>query len=183
MPLQQIQRQFPNRQHQGQFWPAGGLYDNILSWDVTCRHQNGLEIHFMSDDIALTGKLDHLTRKETNGTTFYGTKGWISLSRSSVQSNIPEIDQKLNNFPKNKDGGIKGENNTMGRRFVSIIKGKENELCPLDEAIVSDTISHMGDIAIRTGRKVNWDPVKGEVIGDPEANKLYFRDMRSPYMD
>lgn len=166
----------------GQFWPAGGLYDNILSWDVTCRHQNGLEIHFMSDDIALTGKLDHLTRKETNGTTFYGTKGWISLSRSSVQSNIPEIDQKLNNFPKNNDGGIKGENNTMGRRFVSIIKGKENELCPLDEAIVSDTISHMGDIAIRTGRKVNWDPVKGEVIGDPEANKLYFRDMRSPYI-
>jgi predicted dehydrogenase len=165
----------------GQFWPAGGLYNNIMSWDVTCRYQNGLELHFVSDDIALKEMLDYRTLKETNGTTFYGTKGWISLSRSSVQSNIPEIDQKLNNFAKNKDGWISSENNTMGKRFIAVIREEEPELCPLDDAIISDTISHMSDIAIRTGRKVTWDPGKGEVINDPEANKLYVRDMRSPY--
>jgi hypothetical protein len=120
--------------------------------------------------------------KEGNGTTFYGTKGYISVSRSSAQSDIPEIDQKLNNFPKNTNGRIKGENNTMGRRFLAIAQGKEPELCPLDEAIISDTISHMGDIAIRTGRKVTWDPKAGEVVGDPEATKLYTREMRSPYV-
>lgn len=165
----------------GEFWPAGGLYDNILSWDVTCKYQNGPEVHFVSDDIALKGMLDYRTMKETNGTTFFGTKGWISLSRSSVQSNIPDIDKKLNSFPKNQDGWITSENNMMGKRFISVIRGDENELCPLDDAIISDTISHMGDIAIRTGRKVTWDPVKGEIIDDPEANKLYTRDMRSPY--
>jgi predicted dehydrogenase len=165
----------------GQFWAPGGLYNNIFSWDVTCKYQNGLEVHFVSDDVALNGMLDHRAQKENNGTTFYGTKGWISLSRSSVQSNIPEIDQKLNNFPKNENGWINSENKTMGKRFISVIKGKESELCPLDDAIISDSISHMGDIAIRTGRKVTWDPVKGEVIGDPEGNKLYIRDMRSPY--
>jgi len=52
---------------------------------------------------------------------------------------------------------------------------------PLDEAIISDTISHMGDIAIRTGRKVTWDPIKGEVTGDHEANRQYIRELRSPY--
>lgn len=165
----------------GQYWPAGGLYDNILSWDVISRYKNGLEVHFASDDVAMKGMLDHRSMKETNGTTFYGTKGWISLSRSSVQSNIPEIDQKLNNFPKDGNGWINHENNTMGKRFISVIRGNERELCPLDEAIISDTISHMGNIAIRTGRKVTWDPVKGEVIGDPEGNKLYIRAMRSPY--
>jgi hypothetical protein len=46
---------------------------------------------------------------------------------------------------------------------------------------MSDTISHMGDIAIRTGRKVTWDPAKGEVSGDPEANNLYIREMRENY--
>jgi hypothetical protein len=70
----------------------------------------------------------------------------------------------------------------MGRRFISIVQGKERELCPLDEAIISDTISHMGNIAIRTGRKVTWDPGLGEVVGDTEANKLYIRDMRPPYV-
>jgi len=103
------------------------------------------------------------------------------LSRSSAQSDIPEINQKLNAFPKNDQGWINSENNSMGKRFLSVVRGKEAELCPLEEAIISDTISHMGDIAIRTGRKVTWDPKMGEVVGDPEANKLYIREIRPPY--
>jgi predicted dehydrogenase len=165
----------------GQYWPAGGLYNNILSWDVTCKYMNGLEVHFVSEDVAKDGILTRLEKKEGNGTTFFGTKGWISLSRSSAQSNISEINQKLNNFPKNNDGWIKSENNTMGKAFLDVIIGKSKELCPLDEAIISDSISHMGDITIRTNRKITWDPLKGEVIGDPEANKLFIREIRSPY--
>ncbi len=166
----------------GQYWPAGGLYNNILSWDVINKYQNGLEVHFVSTDVANNGMLAYRSFKEENGTTFYGTKGWISLSRSSAQSDIPEINAKLNNFQKDKNNLINSENNTMGKRFLSVVRGKESELCPLDEAIISDTISHMGDIAIRTGRKVNWDPKTGEVVGDTEANKLYIRDMRAPYV-
>jgi len=165
----------------GTFWPAGGLYNNVDSWDVICKYQNSFELHFVSDDIAQNEVLNHRERKETNGTTFYGTKGWISLSRSSAQSNIPEINEKLNNFPKNNEGWIKSENNKMGKAFIDVINGTTKELSPLDEAIMSDTISHMGDITIRTNRKITWDPVKGEVTGDPEANSLYFREMRSPY--
>jgi len=165
----------------GQYWPAGGLYNNILSWDVKCKYQSGVELHFASSDVAGQKMLDHRSLKESNGTTFYGTKGWISLSRSSAQSDIPEINQKLNNFPKNEQGWIKSENNTMGRRFLSVAKGNEPELCPLDEAMISDTISHMGDIAIRTGRKITWDAKSGTVPGDMEANRLYIREMRAPY--
>jgi predicted dehydrogenase len=164
----------------GKYWPAGGMYDNILSWDVTCNYEK-LEVHFVSTDVASQAVLNHRERKEENGTTFYGTKGWISLSRSSAQSNIPEINQKLNDFPKDSDSNIESEKNLMGAVFIDIIKGKSKELCPLDEAIISDTISHMGNIAVRTGRKVIWDPLKGEVINDPEANKLFIREMRSPY--
>ena len=165
----------------GQYWAPGGLYNNILSWDVTYKYQNGLEVHFVSDDVASNSMLNHREIKESNGTTFYGTKGWISLSRSSAQSNIAEINKELNNFPKNKEGWIISENNTIGKVFLDVIKGKSKELCPLDEAIISDTVSHMGDITIRTNRKVTWDPLKGEVVGDPEANKLFIREQRSPY--
>jgi predicted dehydrogenase len=165
----------------GQYWQGSGIYNNILSWDVRCKYDNGPELHFVSDDVALAGMLDYRDIKETNGTTFFGSRGWISLSRSSAQSNIPEINSKLNNFPKTGDGWILSEKNSMGQVFVDVIKGKTKELCPLDDAIISDTISHMGDIAIRTGRKVTWDPAKGEVAGDPEANKLFTREMRAPY--
>jgi predicted dehydrogenase len=166
----------------GKFWAPGGLYDNVLGWDVTCRYDNGLELHFVDDIVAQQGLLQHLRLKEGNGTTFFGTKGWISVSRSSVQSDIPELDTRLNNFPGNESGWLSSEQNTMGRRFISVIREKEPELSPLDEAIISDTISHMSNIAIRTGRKITWDPAKGETEGDPEAMKLYVRDMREPYV-
>lgn len=39
----------------------------------------------------------------------------------------------------------------------------------------------MGDIAIRTGRKIRWNPVAGEVVRDPEANKIFTRELRKPY--
>ena len=165
----------------GKYWPAD-VYSNILSWDVRFKYENGVEVHFVSDGIAIQGMLEHRLKNENNGTTFYGTKGWISLSAASAQSNIKELNQKLNYFPKNIRGWFDSEKNTMGERFVSIIKGTESELCPLDEAIMSDTMSHMADIAIRTERKVTWDPIAGEVAGDPDANKRYHRDMRAPFV-
>ena len=97
------------------------------------------------------------------------------------ESDIPELHRKLNAFPKDDQGRIKSEENTMGQMFLDVIHGNIPESCPLEDAIISDTLSHMGDIAIRTGRKVSWDPVSGEVTGDKEANQLYIRTMREPY--
>ena len=59
---------------------------------------------FREYDVALNGVLNHREIKETNGTTFYGTKGWISLSRSSAQSNIPEINTETEQFSKKQRG-------------------------------------------------------------------------------
>lgn len=163
----------------GKYW-AGGLYDNIRSWDLSLKYNNGFEVHFVSDDVSAAGALTTGEKKDGDGTAFFGTKGWISVSRSSASSDIPDIHQKLNNFPKS-NGYIQSENNSMGQAFIDVVKGKTKELCPLDEAIISDTISHMGDIAIRSSRKVTWDPMQGQVAGDPEANMLFIRKLRSPY--
>jgi hypothetical protein len=32
-----------------------------------------------------------------------------------------------------------------------------------------------------TGRKIQWDPVKMEIVGDTEASELLGREMRAPY--
>ena len=156
----------------GKFWDEGGIYDNIYAWDVKYKYTNGLEVHFVNMDDESNEIVANREVKETNGTTFYGTRGWISLSRDSVQSNIPEIHNKLI--------GLSRQNNTMGQAFLDVITGKSNEICPLDEAIISDTISHMGDIAIRMKKKVSWNPEKGKV-DDPDGNKLYQRQYRRPY--
>jgi len=69
----------------------------------------------------------------------------------------------------------------MGKMFLDVIQGKTGETCPLEDAILSDTLSHMGDIAIRSRTSVTWDPQKGEVVGDKKANQLYNQNMRAPY--
>ncbi len=163
----------------GQFW-TGGLYNNIMSWNLNLKYKNGFEVHFVSDDVAAAEAAKVGEKRSGDGTMFFGSKGWISVSRGSASSNIPEIHAKLNGFAKSGPY-IQGETNLMGQAFIDVVKGKIKELCPLEEAIISDTISHMGDIAIRTGRKINWDPIRGEVVGDTDANSLFVRELRAPY--
>jgi len=167
----------------GTFWEPGGIYNNIYSWDLNYQYDSGVKLRFMSDDIV--GKNDvwnYRKIKDSNATTFFGSKGWISVGRGSAESNIPELQQKLDEFPRDpKSGGIKEDGYKMGQLFIDVVKGTVKETNPLDEAILSDCVSHIGDIALRTGRKVTWNPVVGEVVGDPEANKIFTREMRKPY--
>jgi hypothetical protein len=39
----------------------------------------------------------------------------------------------------------------------------------------------LANIAIRTGRKIKFDPVKMQVIGDDEANRWVYQPMRAPW--
>ena len=43
------------------------------------------------------------------------------------------------------------------------------------------TILHLANIAIRVGRKIHYDPVKEQIIGDDEANRLVNQPMRAPW--
>lgn len=169
----------------GGFWEPGGLYNNIRAWNVNCEYESGVKLHFMDNDFAQENNvLDYRSDKESNGTTFYGSKGWVSLSRASAQSDLPELNSKLNDllntFQKNQ-WGVNTDENLMAKLFVDVVKGSVAEACPLEDAILSDTVSHMSNIAIRTGRKITWDPTKGEVVGDKEANQWFIRELREPY--
>jgi hypothetical protein len=114
--------------------------------------------------------------KSADGTTFYGTKGWISLGRGAAASDIPKLHQELNIE-------VFGENNRHGYNFVQSLKGEIAPFNPLDEAILSDCISHMGNMLIRSGKdKIVWDAVKRKIINYPELKALYFqRESRAMY--
>ena len=43
------------------------------------------------------------------------------------------------------------------------------------------TLLHLGNIAIRTGRKFKYDPVKEQIVGDEYANRLVNPPMRAPW--
>ncbi len=168
----------------GKFWEPGGMYNNILSWDLNYVYESGVKLRFMSTDVVQEKDVWNYRKViDYNSTTFFGSKGWISVGRGSGESNIPELQQQFDQFPREANSQmIKEDGWKMGQMYIDVVKGTIKETNPLDEAILSDCVSHMGDIAIRTGRKITWNPVVGEVVGDPEANKIFNREARKPYI-
>jgi hypothetical protein len=159
----------------GNFFPKEILFDTIESWDVDIKYANGLTSHFMSTDKARPVVSKYLPDHAGDGTAFFGEKGWISISRGQIASNIPEIHEELN-------VGVVGENGKHGDNFIKIIKGEIDEIAPLEDAIISDCVSHMGNIAIRSGAEVKWDAKKTRFPDAPELEKQYFhRELRKPY--
>jgi len=45
----------------------------------------------------------------------------------------------------------------------------------------SNILVHLANIAIRTGRKLHFDPVTMRFVNDPEANRLAEQPMRAPW--
>ncbi|OHB68485.1 MAG: hypothetical protein A2V70_09165 [Planctomycetes bacterium RBG_13_63_9] len=43
------------------------------------------------------------------------------------------------------------------------------------------TLFHLANVAIRTGRKLQYDPVAEVIVGDEEANRLLYQPMRAPW--
>jgi glucose-fructose oxidoreductase len=140
--------------------PKEGLFTATTNWTVRCRYANGVTMHFMDD--------------HTNLTKFIGDEGWISLSRNSI-----DADPKTLIDPEMKPG--RDNNVTHARDFVQAVRTRGNTVAPFEAAVHSDTISHLSDVAIRTRRKIRWDPVKEVIIDDAEAMKMLDRSARSPW--
>ena len=65
--------------------------------------------------------------------------------------------------------------------FLRAVKGRHDPVSTIDGAVHSDTISHLGDVAIRVGRKIAWDPAAERIVGDGEAARMLHRPMREPW--
>jgi len=159
----------------GGFFQPGSLFNTINSWDINIKYQKGLTAHFMSTDKAGGIVTKYLPVAPGDGTTFFGDKIWISISRGQIASNSPKLNEELN-------VGVVGENGKHGENFVKAIKGDIEEIAPLEDAIISDCLSHMGNIAIRTGEKIIWDANNRNFPDTPGyENKYFHRDIRKPY--
>ena len=65
--------------------------------------------------------------------------------------------------------------------FAEAVKTRKRTGGNADAANRSATLMHLANIAIRTGRKLRYDPVKEQIVGDEEANRLVNPPMRAPW--
>ena len=142
--------------------PKEGLYDTVIHWDVTVQMDKGIVMTF---------------KPGSDSTKFIGSEGWVDVRRSGIDAE-PKSLLKLELGPNDVHLTRSPRHD---QNFVEAIKAEGKAIAPIDEAVRSDIISHICDIAIRTGRKIIWDPSKEQIVDDPEATKMLSRPMRAPW--
>jgi hypothetical protein len=65
--------------------------------------------------------------------------------------------------------------------FVEAVKTRKEAGGHVEAAHRAVTIAHLSNIAIRLGRKITYDPVKEQIIGDEAANRFVYQPMRQPW--
>ena len=124
-----------------------------------------------------------LTWEFENGLKIYHGGGWGGLlSFRGTEGEIPDRENKKDR-PKPPDIEIpnyKGKGGLLGD-FLHSVKTREKPFRDIEVAHRTATFAHLGNIASWIGRPLRWDPVKEEIIGDPEASKWLDREMRAPW--
>ncbi len=67
------------------------------------------------------------------------------------------------------------------KNFIDCLKTREKPNSDVEIGHNSMIACHLANIAVRVGRRINWDREKEEIIGDPEAQKLVMREYRAPW--
>jgi len=142
--------------------PTKGLFDTIVHWDVRGKYASGVEFTL---------------KPGGDKTTFVGTKGWVAPSRGRLSANPPSL-LKVKLKPGEKR---LLQDNHHYRNFLNACLTRKTPAADIDSAVQSDIISHLGDITIRLGRKIKWDPKTEQIVGDAEATRMMSRPMREPW--
>jgi predicted dehydrogenase len=151
-------------------FPEDGLWDAAVDYDFECTYGNGLVMRVASNN--------HCPQ----GVRFIGENGWVHVTRSGLKTDPPELRRtKIGpngvHLPKPAGDHRQGHR----RDFLDCVKTRKTTITPPETGHRSATVSHLGNIAMILGRKIQWDPKGEQIIDDPSANRMLGRAMRSPW--
>ena len=119
----------------------------------------------------LDGKTDF------TGCIFEGEKGLLYVNRGVVRVWPEEVFEE-----PIKDTDVHLYKSTQHfQNWLECIKTRKLPICDVAIGHRSASVCHLGNIAIRTGHKIQWDPVKEVIVGDAEAAKLTGKEYRAPW--
>lgn len=93
-----------------------------------------------------------------------------SVNTHSVAGAAPTI--SIPNY--RGSGGILGD-------FLHCVRTRQRPFRHVEVAHRTVSHCHLGNIAIWLNRPLRWDPVKEEIVGDPEASRWLERPSRAPW--
>ena len=189
-------------------FPTEGLFDTSYQWNVRCTWQDGLVMHFM-DDVTYHATPDAPhpafswgkdstgadVAKMPNGAVFVGTEGWVIVNYGKVLTHPASLmdsvigpndihvrHSALASIPQGLPKGFQ-QTLTAGHHqdWIRAIRTGTPTVDDIESAFLSDMVSQLSELAIRTGHPVRWDPKKETIVGNRAARKMIQRPMRAPW--
>jgi len=116
---------------------------------------------------------------QPGGTTFEGEKGVIHVNRGKLEVRINGEKLAPAKYPK-VDVKLYASDNHH-KNWLDCIKSRAKPICDVEIGHRSATVCHLGNIAVRTGQAIAWDPEKEQIINNPEAAKMVEKAYRAPW--
>ena len=130
------------------------------------------------------------------GATLYGDKGTLKASVYSydfvptAKGESPihqDVTYELEQYPEDKtEKDLETQCAPAIRHhmqdFLAAIATRGRPVADIEQGYISTTSCILANLSMRTGRTLAWDPQKGCVIGDADANRLLARPYRSPWV-
>ena len=110
------------------------------------------------------------------GNLFYGSKGYLAVdSYSSYKSWLG---------PQEEPGPANGKGGDHFANFFEAVRTRKREIlhAEIEEGAISTTLVHLANISYRLGRTLHFDAATYSVTGDSEANKMFTRAYRKPFV-
>jgi predicted dehydrogenase len=130
-----------------------------------------------------------------NGVRFEGTEGWIFVSRGneSVTASDPlaklkdaqalaASDPKILTSVIGPDEVHLEESRDHHGNWLDAVRSRRPPIAPVEVAHRSCSACLLHHIAMKTGRKLRWDPVRERFRDDDAANAMLSRPQRWPYL-
>lgn len=141
--------------------------DNKGPYYVYCRYANGVQL--VLRDAGWLGLGSCSIR-------FEGDDGWVETGDSSKMEGSPNLRDELRpvtDYQRALANHV--------RDFLDCVKTRSQPRANALAACNTHIACHAAYIAFQLGRKLTWDPVRAEFVGDAEANRLRSRAMREPW--
>jgi len=161
-------------------FPTSGLWDVHGKFLTHARYANGVTMDISGDF--------------PNGIKWYGTKGWIFVTRDEMTTptatagQTAKIEPLMASDPKILDSVI-GPNEVhlyqsddQHGNWLECIKSRKAPTAPAEIGHRACSTCLLHHIAMKTQRHLHWDPAKERFINDDAANAMLSRPQRAPYV-
>jgi predicted dehydrogenase len=129
------------------------------------------------------------------GATLYGDKGTLKASVYSYdftptgkgqQPIHQDVVYELEQYPEDKTEKDLEKHCAPAIRhhmqdFLAAIGTRGRPVADIEQGYISTASCILANLSMGLGRTLAWDPAKGRVIGDEEANRLLTRKYRGPW--